>query len=56
MCLFFTLTMFWHFNGAGGIDGSILSPVTRALMDLGGLSMIIYCYTALVRIIAAVYV
>lgn len=43
-------------NGAGGIGGSILSPVTQALMDRGGLRMIMVCYTVLAGIIAAICV
>ena len=43
-------------NGAGGIGGSVLSPVTQALMDHGGLRMIMVCYTILAVIIAAVCV
>ena len=43
-------------NGAGGIGGAILSPVTQALMDHGGLRMIMVCYTILAGIIAAICV
>lgn len=41
-------------NGAGGIGGAILAPVTQALMDRGGLRLIMVCYTILAGSIAAI--
>jgi predicted MFS family arabinose efflux permease len=43
-------------NGAGGIGGSILSPVTQALKDAGGLRAIMTCYAALAAVIAVICV
>ncbi|MBR3749427.1 MAG: MFS transporter [Firmicutes bacterium] len=43
-------------NGAGGIGGSILSPVTQALMDAGGLRAISACFMILSGLITVVCV
>ena len=41
-------------NGAGGIGGSIMSPVTQALLDSGGLRAITACFMILSGIITAI--
>ena len=41
-------------NGAGGIGGSIMSPVTQALLDSGGLRAITACFMILSGIITVI--
>ncbi len=43
-------------NGAGGIGGSIMSPLTQALKTAGGLRLIMTCYAVLAGLIACICV